>query len=363
MVDGPGPLARYRALLENDQLEADAAQQVLIERLDERFRTLIESPTGLVGRWRRRHRAVSGLYIHGRVGRGKTLLMDLFAESLEAAGIGCWRIHFHRFMDHVQDALKQHGRQRDPLPAMARDIAGRCRVLCFDEFHVSDIADAMLLGGLLQPLFRRGLCLVTTSNTAPRDLYAGGLQRQRFVPAIEAIERHCEVVELDALTDYRLRELSRHRVYYHPASEDTRREMTEEFESLTRGDRRDAAPLDVRGRSIKPLRRAGPVAWFDFATLCLGPRASGDYIELARRFSTLFLSDVPAMEEADNDAARRFIHLVDECYDRAVKLVLSAEVAPEDLYRGKRLAAPFERTVSRLIEMQSHDYLGREHKP
>lgn len=358
-----GPLGRYQALVDGNRLQADAVQQAVCERLEERYRALVDQPTGWIDRWRRRHPGVSGLYIHGGVGRGKTLLMDLFAESLDEAEIPVWRIHFHRFMDHVQEALKRHGRQRDPLPAMAREIAGRCRVLCFDEFHVSDIADAMLLAGLLQPLFERGLCLVATSNTAPADLYAGGLQRKRFVPAIEAIERHCEVVELDAETDYRLRELTRHRTYYYPADPDAREEMADEFAALTRGERVSDMTLEVRGRHLKPRYRAGPVAWFDFETLCLGPRSSGDYIELARRFSTLFLSNVPAMDEAGNDAARRFIHLVDECYDRAVKLVISAEVAPEELYTGKRLAAPFERTVSRLIEMQSHEYLGREHRP
>lgn len=358
-----GPIARYRALLDDEKLQPDAAQQIVTKRLDRRYRSLTGHPTGLIGRWRRRHPPVKGLYVHGDVGRGKTLLMDLFAESLDEAGVPTWRIHFHRFMDHVQNALKHHRRQQDPLPAMAREIAGRCRVLCFDEFHVSDIADAMLLGGLLQPLFERGLCLVATSNTAPKDLYAGGLQRERFLPAITAIERHCEVTRLEAETDYRLRELTRHRIYYHPVDSESREEMVGEFESLTRGERGGDATLEVRGRQLKPLRRAGPVAWFDFETLCLGPRSSGDYIELARRFSTLFLSDVPAMDETDNDAARRFIHLVDESYDRAVKLVISAEVAPEKLYTGKRLAAPFERTVSRLIEMQSHEYLGREHRP
>lgn len=358
-----GPLARYRALLEHDQLQPDAAQQAVIGRLEERYAALADKRAGMIDRWRRRHPPVQGLYVHGKVGRGKTMLMDLFAESLHQAGIPTWRIHFHRFMDYVQNALKTHGRQRDPLPAIARELAGRCRVLCFDEFHVSDIADAMLLAGLLQPLFEHGLCLVATSNTAPDDLYAGGLQRKRFVPAIEAIERHCEVLELNAETDYRLRELSRHRIYYHPISEETREEMESEFASLTRGEPAGNRPLEIRGRTLEPLRRAGPVAWFDFETLCLGPRSSGDYIELARRFSTLFLSDIPAMSEADNNAARRFIHLVDECYDRAVKLVVSAELAPEALYQGKRLAAPFERTVSRLIEMQSHEYLGREHRP
>ena len=358
-----GPLARYQTLLADGQLQPDAAQQAVMERLDRRFRSLTAQPTGLIGRWRRRHPPVDGLYIHGGVGRGKTLLMDLFASSLDDAGVPTWRIHFHRFMDHVQDALKHHRHQRDPLPAIAREIAGRCRVMCFDEFHVSDIADAMLLGGLLQPLFERGVCLVATSNTEAQDLYAGGLQRERFMPAIEAIQRHCEVTRLDAQTDYRLRKLTRHRVYHHPIDDGSQPEITEEFESLTCGEQGSDKAIEVRRRQLKPLRRAGPIAWFDFETLCLGPRSSGDYIELSRRFSTLFLSEVPAMDETDNDAARRFVHLVDECYDRAVKLVISAEVVPEKLYTGKRLASPFERTVSRLIEMQSHEYLGREHRP
>jgi len=358
----PGPLARYRSLVEDGSLEPDPAQRAAIASLERCFTALADRRTGLIDRWRRRRPPVEGMYLHGRVGRGKTLLMDLFAESLREAGIPVWRIHFHRFMDRVQDELRQRG-GRDPLPAIARDVVARCRVLCFDEFHVSDIGDAMLLGGLLQPLFERGLCLVATSNTAPRDLYAGGLQRQRFVPAIEAIERHCEVLELAAGTDYRLRELSRHRIYYHPLDADARDELAAEFASLARGETVSEAALDIRGRPLKPLRRAGSVAWFEFDTLCRGPRASGDYIELARRFSTLVLSAVPIMDEPDNDAARRFIHLVDECYDRAVKLIVSAAGPPEALYTGKRLAAPFERTVSRLVEMQSHEYLGREHRP
>jgi cell division protein ZapE len=359
----PGPQARYQALIDDDRIEPDAAQRRIVEALQQRFDALHDRAPGWLDRWRRRYPAVKGLYIHGRVGRGKTLLMDTFAASLDAGGIAVWRIHFHRFMDRVHDELKARGSARDPLPAIARDVAGRCRVLCFDEFHVSDIGDAMLLGGLLKPLLARGLTLIATSNTAPADLYADGLQRERFVPAIEAIENHCEVVELTAETDYRLRELSRHRIYYHPIDQATREELEAEFRSLTRGAPNDNRPLEVRGRQLQPLKRAASVAWFDFDTLCRGHRASGDYIELARHFSTLFVSEVPVLEEHDNDAARRFIHLVDECYDRAVKLVISAESAPESLYLGKRLAAPFERTVSRLIEMQSHEYLGREHRP
>lgn len=358
-----GPLARYRALVAAGELKPDAAQEAIARKLQLRHAALLARPARWIDRRRQRHRPVHGLYLHGRVGRGKTLLMDLFADSLKAAEVPVWRIHFHRFMDHVHAALKERDRQRDPLPAIAGEIAARCRVLCFDEFHVSDIADAMLLGGLLATLFERGLCLVTTSNTAPHDLYAEGLQRRRFIPAIEAIEKHCEVVHLEAATDYRLRELVRQQIFYHPIDERARSAMSQRFASLTRGERVRTSPLMLRGRSIEPLSRAGPVVWFDFQTLCEGARSSGDYIDLARRFDTLFISDVPVMVERDNDAARRFIHLVDECYDRSVKLIVSAEAAPQDLYTGEQLAAPFERTSSRLIEMQSREYLEREHRP
>lgn len=358
-----GPQAQYHALVESGNLAPDAAQAAAVERLQRCFDQLCDYPPSLLDRLRRRYPRVAGLYLHGRVGRGKTLLMDLLAESLNDTGIPVWRIHFHRFMDRIQQEMRRFDRQRDPLPAMARELAGRCRVLCFDEFHVDDIGDAMLLGGLLQPMFERGLTLVATSNTAPDDLYADGLQRQRFVPAIRAIEANCRIVELDAETDYRLRELSRQPVFRHPLDEETRQALEAEFDSLARGERRPDDALEIRGRPLRPLARAGSVVWFDFDTLCRSARASGDYIELARRFGTIFVSDVPRMDEADDDAARRFVHFVDECYDRAVKLVVSAECPPSDLYSGTRLAGPFERTVSRLIEMQSHDYLGREHRP
>ncbi|HSH27664.1 MAG TPA: cell division protein ZapE, partial [Wenzhouxiangella sp.] len=272
-----GPLARYRALVAGGELKPDAAQEAIARRLQQRHAELLARPARWIDRRRQRHRPVRGLYLHGRVGRGKTLLMDLFADSLKASEIPVWRIHFHRFMDHVHDQLRERGRQRDPLPAIAGEIAKRCRVLCFDEFHVSDIADAMLLGGLLATLFERGLCLVATSNTAPRDLYAEGLQRRRFIPAIEAIETHCEVVHLEAATDYRLRELVRREIYYHPIDEGARSTMRERFAAMTRGERVRTGALTLRGRSIEPLRRAGPVVWFDFRTLCEGARSSGDY--------------------------------------------------------------------------------------
>lgn len=221
----------------------------------------------------------------------------------------------------------------------------------------------MILGELLRQLDKRQVILITTSNTIPDNLYADGLQRARFLPAIERIKSGCDVINLDAREDYRLRELSRHPVYHFPEDETSRADLAAEFRALAAGEQISDKPLTVRGRSLQPIQRAGSVAWFDFATLCDGPRASADYIELARRFSTLIISEVPQLDETDNDAARRFVHLVDECYDRQVKLVIAAAVAPQSLYTGRRLAGPFERTSSRLIEMQSHDYLARAHKP
>lgn len=360
--DERGPLPRYRALTESGRLSADPDQKAVAGELQDIFERIMARRRGVLERWRKRWPPVRGAYLVGSVGRGKTMLMDLLVEALEGAGQPVRRIHFHRFMAHVHDRLRHHRQRRDPLVAVGGELATDARVLCFDEFHVTDIGDAMILGGLLEVVFERGMTLIATSNTRPGDLYAGGLQRERFIPAIEAIERHCRVVALDGAEDFRLRELVRHPVYHHPADHAAERELEEEFRALAAGERESNAPIEVRGRTLQPVRRAGSVAWFDFATLCEGPRSAADYIELSRRFSTLIISDIPRLGREDDDAARRLIHLVDECYDRSVKLLISAATAPQSLYTGNRLAAPFERTVSRLIEMQSHEYLGREHR-
>ncbi len=358
-----GPQQLYEDLVAEGRLVADPDQRRLLASFQDLFTRLQAHPPGLIDKLKKRHPGVTGLYLHGSVGRGKTMLMDLLAESLEAAGIPVWRIHFHRFMDTIHDLLKQEKKRQDPLDSISARIAKRARVLCFDEFHVSDIGDAMILAGLLKGLFARGVSLVATSNTAPVALYAGGLQRERFLPAIAAIEQHCRVETLNAAEDYRLRELIRHPVYHCPADDQANEELAVEFRALAAGEQISQVPLKIRGHTIQPRKRAGSVIWFDFSTLCEGPRASSDYIELARRFSTLLVSDIPQMGESENNAARRFIHLVDECYDRAVKLIVSAAVLPTDLYTGKHLAAPFERTSSRLIEMQSREYLEMAHKP
>ncbi len=358
-----GPLDRLQQLVDAGSLQADPAQPRLAEHLQKRFEELESRRPSWWARVRGRYPALTGLYIHGKVGRGKTMLMDLFAACLEDAEIAVWRIHFHRFMDEIHDRLNFMNNKTDPLSLVARDIARRSRVLCFDEFHVSDIGDAMILGTMMGELFDRQVMLVATSNTAPDDLYADGLQRARFLPAIEAIKSRCEVVCLDADEDYRFRELMRHPVYYLDGQSETADDLESEFRALAAGEHISTAALKIRGHTIQPIRRAGSVAWFDFAGLCEGPRASSDYIELARRFSTLIISGIPQLTESDNDAARRLIHLVDECYDRAVKLIITAAVGPEDLYIGQRLAAPFERTRSRLVEMQSSEYLSLPHKP
>jgi cell division protein ZapE len=358
-----GPLARWQALVDSQKLSRDADQQRILGLLEELYQRLVDVRQGLIRRLRRRHRQIPGLYLHGAVGRGKTLLMDLFAASLEAAEVPVERLHFHRFMDRIHRQLKELEGQRDPLKKIAAGIAGELQVLCFDEFHVSDIGDAMLLGELLQALFDRGVTLVATSNTAPDDLYADGLQRARFLPAIAAIKSNCDVQTLRADDDYRLRELSRHPTWLQSQDQERLSELKAEFDALAAGKPVAEGTIRLRGRDVPMQRRAGSVIWFDFDSLCRGHRASADYIELSRRFSTLIVQDVPAMDESDNDAARRFIHLVDECYDRAVKLIVSAACPIEQTYTGQRLAPSFERTVSRLIEMQSHEYLALPHRP
>lgn len=355
-----GPADRYRGLADAGQLQVDPAQQSTADRLQTCFDRLLAAKPRLF----RRPARVPGLYLHGKVGRGKTLLMDLFVQALLDSGEPVERAHFHRFMDDVHAQLKGLGRRQRPLDQIARRLRKRTRVICFDEFHVEDIADAMLLGELTRQWFELGMTLIATSNTAPDDLYAGGLQRQRFLPAIDNIKQHCEVVELDAAEDFRLRELTRHPTWLTPNDEAAGRQLVAEFRALSPGvETEQHVTLQVRGRPIEARARAGSLAWFEFDELCRGARAAGDYLELTYRFSTLLLSDVPKMDDDDNNEARRFIHLVDACYDRNVKLLATAETPIDEIYAGRRLASPFQRTQSRLIEMQSTEYLARPHRP
>ncbi len=362
---GPvSPGIAYDWALKQGVLQPDPSQQALLAELDRIHWELIAEPqtTGLLQRLFKRSQpaTIQGLYMCGGVGRGKTLLMDLLYESL--AEVPRQRVHFHRFMGQVHHSLRQLGGRSDPLEVVARRLARRIRILCLDEFFVSDIADAMILGELLRHLFARGCVLVTTSNTEPAQLYRDGLQRARFLPAIALLERHCSVIEMAAGQDFRLRALRQAPVYHWPLNDASGQALAACFQRLAGSHGEGSGELEINSRSLNYRQLFEGVIWFDFAELCEGPRAVPDYIEIARSFHTVLLSGVPRFDGVGNDPARRFVFLVDAFYDRNVNLVLSAEVAPTELYLSGRLSAEFERTSSRLIEMQSEDYLARAHQ-
>lgn len=358
------PAACYLAGADAGHWQIDAAQSAILPHFD---RLASELATwGMPVSWWRRllqpdESTPRGIYLWGRVGRGKTLLADLFFESI--AGVTKQRVHFHRFMQGVHAELRTLQGRSDPLVTVAERIADRTRLLCLDEFVVGDIGDAMILGNLLRALFARGVVLVTTSNTPPRDLYREGLQRERFLPAIAEIERHCEVIELASATDWRLRALKQAPLYFTPPDAAAEQALANIFARIARGAVKEDETLIVAGRAIAFRREADGVVWFDFSALCEGPRGVADYIEIAQSFHSVLVSRVPRFTHLNDDAARRFIELVDELYDRSVNLILSAAVPIVALYDGERLRAAFTRTTSRLIEMQSEEYLAREHGP
>ncbi|MEX2489060.1 MAG: cell division protein ZapE [Pseudomonadales bacterium] len=364
-MSASGPVKQYQLGVEAGDIVFDPAQFQAAEYLQALYDELTESPQapGLLARLLRRPErpAVKGLYFWGGVGRGKTYLMDVFYETLPFEEKT--RLHFHRFMRGVHHELQAVQGESDPLEQIAADFANRSRVLCFDEFFVSDITDAMILAGLLDGLFSRGVVLVATSNVAPDRLYENGLQRRKFLPAIELLKTHTRIVNLDGDIDYRLRALELAEIYHYPLDEQADTSLARSFESLS-PDRGEAdVTLEIEGRPVSARLCGDGVAWFDFPELCDGPRSQNDYIELARIFQTILISNVPVFDTRKEDQARRFISLVDEFYDHNVKLILSAEAPVTELYRGNRLKFEFQRTESRLQEMQSHDYLAREHRP
>jgi cell division protein ZapE len=362
-----GPLALYRRRVERGEISADAAQARAVEALERLHRNLPHATPHRGWRARvaklagKRSAAVRGLYLWGGVGRGKTFLMDLFFNTLPFPDKR--RQHFHRFMASVHERLKAHRDVENPLELVADDIASDTRVICFDEFVVTDIADAMLLGNLFAGLFSRGVTLAATSNIAPDKLYAGGLQRQRFLPTIALLKEHCEVVHVDGGVDYRLRALERADVYQTPAGDAADRRSRRALRSDSGARRATTAARPRSGRPIAYRRAADGVIWFDFEEICDGPRSQDDYIELSRLYQTVLVSDVPRFDATLENQARRFIALVDEFYDRRVKLILSAAAPATEIYRGERLKHDFLRTQSRLQEMQSHNYLAEAHRP
>ena len=350
------PEAWHRANVANGMRE-DAAQFAVAARLTA-LRSRLVAAGSQRRRWLPARPPVRGIYLWGGVGRGKTYLMDLFHQSLPFADKR--RLHFHRFMRRVHDDLRRCAGRADPLRRVAARFAADARVLCLDEFAVGDIGDAMILAELLRRLFARGVTLVATSNTPPERLYDGGLQRRRFLPAIELLTRHTEVLRMGGTLDHRQRVLRRGDLYW---LGDVEAELRQRFDALCHTLSPQAETLTINGRPMRARWCAEDVVWFDFPELCGGPRATADYIELARLFSTMVVHGVPVFEAAADDQARRFISFVDEVYDRNVKVLMSAAAPPERLYRGVLLASAFERAASRLREMRSDAYLGRMHRP
>ncbi len=367
------PTQRYRHDLDANMLVPDAAQAEAVAHLQRLYEELLDARDPpqqpplykrLVGAFSKTPppQPITGLYLWGGVGRGKTYLMDAFYDSLPFEQK--MRSHFHRFMQLVHHKLNGLAGQKNPLPIIADDLAGSVRVICFDEFFVSDITDAMILGGLMEQLFARGITLVATSNIIPDNLYKDGLQRQRFIPAIELINRHTRILNIDGGVDYRLRVLEQAEIFHSPLDEGAFRSLYKSFmelapdqETISKGEL-----VQIEGRGMTTLFCDDDVVWFEFEELCDGPRSQNDYIEIARMYHAVLISNVPVMGSDSDDQARRFINLVDEFYDRNVKLIMSAATGLEHLYEGERLGFEFERTKSRLLEMQSHDYLAREHK-
>lgn len=361
-ADMQSPKQRYLKDLQKTGFQSDPRQAEAVEALDLVWQQLIARPPrrSLTGR-QRRWPAVQGLYLWGGVGRGKTYLMDQFYESLPFSKKA--RTHFHRFMVDVHQRRRHYPEAQDPIGKVAAAIARKVRVLCFDEFFVSDIADAMILGRLTEVLFERGVTLIATSNIPPDQLYKDGLQRERFLPAIARVQKNCDVLHLDSPTDYRLRALTSAEIYHWPSDQDAQLQLGHNFDQIAAETGEFAGKMRINGRDIRFLRQAEGVAWFEFDELCETARAAADYIEIARMHHTVLISRVPQLVHELEDAARRFITLVDEFYDRGVKLILAADVPQEQLYAGKRLNFEFERTQSRLTEMQSREYLAQPHLP
>jgi cell division protein ZapE len=348
----------------------DPHQRIVAARLDSLERCLNTQPApGALRRWLRGLRrdiryptTCRGLYIWGPVGRGKTWLMDLFHAGMPRHRAR--RMHFAHFMREIHLRRRTVGGHERPLDRIAGILASHARVYCLDEFMVQDIGDAMILHGVLDGLLRRGVVLVMTSNTEPARLYEGGLQRERFLPAIALINRELDVLQIGAGTDYRQQQLQAASTYLPSNDPLTAARMTSLFHSLAGAASLDsAATMEIEDRPIEVICHAGRMAWFSFSALCEGPRSADDYIAIARNLHTVFLSDVPVFDGSNDDPARRFIALIDELYDQHVRLVVSAAAEPAQLYRGERLRQSFERTSSRLIEMRGAAYLSFERQP
>ncbi len=364
-------LNKYNEQVKKNGFQADAAQQNTAERLDDlqqqllmhiqyqqtftyKFKSLLKQPTS----------ELKGCYIWGGVGRGKTWLMDMFFESFDTNSLinkQKIRLHFHHFMAFIHDQLSLIDEQKKPLEQIAESFAQHYLLLCLDEFHVSDITDAMILYGLLEKLLDKGVVLVITSNQAPDNLYKNGLQRERFLPAIELIKQHTRVIQLDGDTDHRLRILKKADTW-HLISDHSDKLLETRFLELITCRAKSNFKFHINYRIIDTMLYTNDIIWVEFHIICGDKRGSADYIEIARQFHTVFISNIPQMNDEHNDKVKRLINMIDEFYDRNINLLCSAATEPDCLYTGKALEFEFKRTISRLQEMRSHEYLQKAHK-
>lgn len=363
------PLERYQNDIAENGFQRDEAQHNAVAALDKLYHAIVafqSAPAPELSKWQKLMgkktqipQPPKGLYFWGGVGRGKTYLMDAFFDALPTERK--MRVHFHRFMYRVHDELKRLGDVENPLSKVADQFKKESDVVCFDEFFVSDITDAMILATLLQEMFKRQMVLIATSNIEPQNLYRNGLQRARFLPAIDMILERCEVLNVDSGVDYRLRTLEQAEIYHHPLDEQATVNLNKYYQQLT-GERKSVAhQIEINHRNIDVIEASDGVLHASFAQLCQTMRSQNDYIEISRFYHTVLLADVQQMSGKIDDAARRFIALVDEFYERHVKLIISAEVPMDSLYTEGQLEFEFKRCLSRLTEMQSHEYLAREH--
>ncbi|MDN3648748.1 cell division protein ZapE [Reinekea marina] len=363
------PWTRYQSDLQKEGFSHDPSQEMAVKALQVVYEGLVErhnKEQTLLGRLALKsgkpRKKVQGLYFWGGVGRGKTYLMDTFFDAIPFENKQ--RLHFHHFMRRVHKGLESHKGKKNPLILVAKEIAQEAHVLCFDEFFVSDIGDAMILATLLTTLFDEGVTLIATSNIEPKYLYKDGLQRSQFIPAIKLLEQHTDILNVDGGTDYRLRTLKQVEIFHSPLDDQAEKSLNDSFERLAPDIDQSTTnePLDVLGRMIVTRRMNDDVVLFDFKELCEGPRSQNDYIEIAQCFHAVLLSNVPVFNGKNDDSARRFIYMVDEFYDRNVKLLMTAEKPIHEIYSTGKLNFEFQRTVSRLLEMQSEEYLKAEHK-